>query len=490
MEKKILNNLEDKQYFGQPYYHTVINSNIALEANSYKDRKQYEEERKQFHQSAVSLYEGYYYNKALDVFNKEKEKQNSYDRFIKSPSMQKLAKDLQPMTGKEKFHKVLHEFKEGTLTDGHGNKVKNRNQAIAIAYSEARSVEPGYGSNPISLEKVKEIYIFVDEERTANRDIFSGEDKPKKFNITPEEWTKIVTGYEYGKSPEEIWEEIHFKEENQKELPFDKYWSDVLKKGNKLYYNKEYSDYTWAKKFTKGDSIKLIKKAGINDIQWQVETDDGLLIYLFPTDIVSHFQLQPIKKSSNPEEYWNSLNKAGRLLLIEKVKPGYSQYLQVQHLKWSDLPEDIQQKIVGKNLEKMAGKRKLQDHIEANKPKKLQKEASKKTIEEEFEEEEEIKEVRQLTDKDDNSGLDVKESFIEDRNMFVGLKKEAYQKLAINEFKEFGQKMPFGHIRPVVDKLYVFYFSDKLIDFLNKYKINYVLYEDNKELIEELNKLI
>ncbi|WP_309641987.1 DUF6496 domain-containing protein [Flavobacterium sp.] len=41
---------------------------------------------------------------------------------------------------KAKIEKVMHEFKEGTLKsgkDGAGGNVKNRNQAIAIALSEA-----------------------------------------------------------------------------------------------------------------------------------------------------------------------------------------------------------------------------------------------------------------------------------------------------------------------------------------------------------------
>ena len=39
-----------------------------------------------------------------------------------------------------KMHKVMHEFKHGTLRSGskHGPKVKSRAQAIAIGISEAR----------------------------------------------------------------------------------------------------------------------------------------------------------------------------------------------------------------------------------------------------------------------------------------------------------------------------------------------------------------
>lgn len=40
-----------------------------------------------------------------------------------------------------KIHKVMHEFKHGTLHSGskHGPKVTSRKQAVAIAISEARS---------------------------------------------------------------------------------------------------------------------------------------------------------------------------------------------------------------------------------------------------------------------------------------------------------------------------------------------------------------
>lgn len=42
------------------------------------------------------------------------------------------------MKGQKKVRKVMHEFKTGTLHSGKGGKVvKSRNQAIAIALSEA-----------------------------------------------------------------------------------------------------------------------------------------------------------------------------------------------------------------------------------------------------------------------------------------------------------------------------------------------------------------
>jgi hypothetical protein len=40
--------------------------------------------------------------------------------------------------GKNKVHKVMHEYKAGTLHSGSGARVTSRKQAVAIALSEAR----------------------------------------------------------------------------------------------------------------------------------------------------------------------------------------------------------------------------------------------------------------------------------------------------------------------------------------------------------------
>ena len=40
--------------------------------------------------------------------------------------------------GDRKIHKVMHEFKEGSLKSGSGKKIKSRKQAVAVALSEAR----------------------------------------------------------------------------------------------------------------------------------------------------------------------------------------------------------------------------------------------------------------------------------------------------------------------------------------------------------------
>jgi hypothetical protein len=41
-------------------------------------------------------------------------------------------------SGKKKIHKVMDEYKHGSLKSGSGGKVKSRKQAVAIALSEAR----------------------------------------------------------------------------------------------------------------------------------------------------------------------------------------------------------------------------------------------------------------------------------------------------------------------------------------------------------------
>lgn len=52
---------------------------------------------------------------------------------------QKKSSGSSKSDGKEKVHKVMHEFKEGELHAGKtGKKVKDRDQAVAIALSEAR----------------------------------------------------------------------------------------------------------------------------------------------------------------------------------------------------------------------------------------------------------------------------------------------------------------------------------------------------------------
>ena len=41
-------------------------------------------------------------------------------------------------SGKKKIHKVMSEYKHGSLKSGRGGKVKSRKQAVAIALGEAR----------------------------------------------------------------------------------------------------------------------------------------------------------------------------------------------------------------------------------------------------------------------------------------------------------------------------------------------------------------
>ena len=59
-------------------------------------------------------------------------------------------------TGKRKVHKVMKEYKEGSLKSSSGSKVGSRKQAVAIALSEARSAGP---RSPIEVDIEVEIEI-------------------------------------------------------------------------------------------------------------------------------------------------------------------------------------------------------------------------------------------------------------------------------------------------------------------------------------------
>lgn len=43
-----------------------------------------------------------------------------------------------------KFHKVMSEFYQGTLRSSDGSPVKDKVKALAIAFSEARKIDPKY----------------------------------------------------------------------------------------------------------------------------------------------------------------------------------------------------------------------------------------------------------------------------------------------------------------------------------------------------------
>lgn len=48
-------------------------------------------------------------------------------------------------SAKRKFETVLGEFKAGTLRSSSGDKVTDKDQALAIAFSEARAIQPSFG---------------------------------------------------------------------------------------------------------------------------------------------------------------------------------------------------------------------------------------------------------------------------------------------------------------------------------------------------------
>lgn len=56
-----------------------------------------------------------------------------------------------------KIHKVMGEFKRGTLRSGGMRKVKNKRQAIAIALSEAREAGEHVKQKPKSLRRASKL---------------------------------------------------------------------------------------------------------------------------------------------------------------------------------------------------------------------------------------------------------------------------------------------------------------------------------------------
>lgn len=55
----------------------------------------------------------------------------------------------------KKFEKVYHEYKEGSLKSSSGQKVKSRDQAVAIAMSESRSMPRRGGRTATNKSKKK-----------------------------------------------------------------------------------------------------------------------------------------------------------------------------------------------------------------------------------------------------------------------------------------------------------------------------------------------
>lgn len=66
----------------------------------------------------------------------EEIKEDTMDNFSKVASKFKSKKNASK--GQDKFDQVLHEFKTGKLKSSSGKRVENKDQALAIAFSEKR----------------------------------------------------------------------------------------------------------------------------------------------------------------------------------------------------------------------------------------------------------------------------------------------------------------------------------------------------------------
>lgn len=93
---------------------------------------------------------------------------------------------------KKKVEKVMGEFKRGKLKSGSGQKVKSRDQAIAIALSEARgAMQRKYGGKGITMYKDSVMRRF--DGGTADKPVAympSKEEQEKKARLLAEEKKK------------------------------------------------------------------------------------------------------------------------------------------------------------------------------------------------------------------------------------------------------------------------------------------------------------
>lgn len=55
--------------------------------------------------------------------------------------------------GREKVQRVMHEYKHGDLSSSSGEKVTDRDQAVAIALSEQRRFDKSHGRKPKSRKR-------------------------------------------------------------------------------------------------------------------------------------------------------------------------------------------------------------------------------------------------------------------------------------------------------------------------------------------------
>jgi len=103
------------------------------------------------------------------------------------------------MTAPEKFRKVLREFRYKTLMHGTtGDVVTDRDMALAIAYSEAKKIEPNYGQYKCGGEIYKtggelmKLYRADDFFPLKERTEFMFDDKEKAILMASDYETKVI----------------------------------------------------------------------------------------------------------------------------------------------------------------------------------------------------------------------------------------------------------------------------------------------------------
>jgi hypothetical protein len=119
------------------------------------------------------------------AFSSSKQRKYVMSQMSKNKSS-KLNFKHRKITGEQKFNIIMSEYKSGELHNSNGGIVTDKKQALAIAYSEARKIQPNYGKSSLTPIETKDIHKSISEEKKAQRDYTqrSKESRSKRVKTT------------------------------------------------------------------------------------------------------------------------------------------------------------------------------------------------------------------------------------------------------------------------------------------------------------------
>lgn len=214
---------------------------------------------------------------------------------------------LHKMDGQQKFNKVMQEFQRGELKS-HGKVVDVQKQAVAIAFSEARKVQPDYG-NPISYTMAKSIYIDIDHGMTY-------EDLVETYTTVDEDiLARLAVGHSNEEDLAEVWKEIeteHYEKDNPHGHTHTNHTIIDTHENHTLYYDKDgtyHIDEDDKELYHAKDTEKVAKK-------WEEITGKGLTCYFV-------YQIEYKPTEENAEK-------------IREVQKDIADYLQSEEIGFDD----------------------------------------------------------------------------------------------------------------------------------------------------------